>query len=65
MVTKSEQAADLITSGTAARILGVSAVTVLKMAKDGRLPTTLLADGFRFFDRQDVIALARRRAEGK
>ena len=51
------QQTDLITTGTAARILEVSEPTVRKYEDEGRLPA-IRAGRMRLFDRATVEALA-------
>lgn len=60
---KSKDTSRLVTSGEAARILGVSQVTVGTMAEDGRLPVALVVSGMRVFRVEDVERLAAERAE--
>lgn len=59
---------DLIGTGTAARILGVSPRTVKRQARDGDLPYVSKLDGelgSYVFDRADVIAIAEQRVEAE
>ena len=62
MVTSLKDIAEgLIQSGEAARILGLSQVTVLDMAKTGRLPVALKVGALHFFHRQVIEAIAKER----
>jgi DNA-binding transcriptional MerR regulator len=54
---------DLIQTGTAARILGISPTAVQLLERTGKLPAALKTDrGTRLFLRADVEQLARERA---
>ena len=57
----SSKVTDLLTSGEAARSLGVSQVTVLTMANDGRLRVAARAGGNNLFAQSDVEALKKAR----
>jgi DNA-binding transcriptional MerR regulator len=51
------------TTGSAARRIGVSGVTILRWAAAGRLPYIVAADGTRLYDPRDVDRLVRVRGE--
>ncbi len=53
---------ELLTTGDAARILGVSADSVRVYERAGRLAATRTAGGVRLFTREDVERLAGERA---
>jgi len=55
---------DLMTSGEAARELGLSADMVRWLEREGRLPAQRTTNGFRLFRRGDVERLAAKRARG-
>ena len=54
---------ELLTTGDAARLIGVSADAVRLWERDGRLPATRTQSGVRLFIREDVEAFAQRRRE--
>jgi excisionase family DNA binding protein len=53
---------DLMTTGEAARVLGVSADMVRWLEREGRLPAQRTTNGVRLFRRGDVEKLAAERA---
>jgi excisionase family DNA binding protein len=55
---------DLMTTGDAARMLGLSTDMVRLLERDGRLPAQRTINGFRLFRRGDVEKLVAERARG-
>jgi excisionase family DNA binding protein len=54
---------DLMTTGEAARVLGLSPDMVRLLERDGRLPAQRTTNGLRLFRRGDVEKLAATRAQ--
>ena len=54
----------LVDAEAVAQALGVSAATVKKMAKEGRIPVVLLSGRPWRFDLEEVIAALKRKSEG-
>ena len=55
---------DLMTTGEAGRLLGLSADMVRWLENEGRLPAQRTTNGVRLFRRSDVETLAAERARG-
>jgi excisionase family DNA binding protein len=62
--TRDPRPDDLMTSGEAARVLGLSADMVRWLEREGRLPAQRTTNGFRLFRRCDVERLSAERARG-
>jgi excisionase family DNA binding protein len=61
---RTPQPDDLMTSGEAGRLLGLSADMVRWLEREGRLPAQRTTSGVRLFRRADVARLAAERARG-
>ena len=57
----SDETTDLVMTGEAAQILGLSVESIRRLAKQGKLPFVLFKSGFRAFRKSDLAAFARSR----